>query len=167
MGAVLVKAGGTQLVLTDGAVPLPFPERSFFYILGRLASLPTEKRLGVSDENAAASCSGDTEGVKQTMKLETGDAEEDAKRAMMLFGVALLAGLFVCHTRVWQAIEQTAGLLLQKGKIQGEEVRQIVRQHIPEHIFFSEERQRNIWQEGGPPVAIMKALQEEQAKEAA
>jgi hypothetical protein len=142
MGAVLIRAGHIQLVLTDGVVKLPFPLRCFFYMLQELASIATEKRLGVCSEDIARSCSGDFD--KAYNSIDT-DMSPEA-RLYRVTEMAFLATLFVCNDEVWRAIERTAELLLEKGRIVGSDVRGFIKD-VSEQFHFSEDRQRDIFKE--------------------
>jgi len=148
LGAIAVRAGGCQLKTENGVFSLKTPESVVFNGVSLLASIRAEEKLGVSLEQMKQSCNGDrtlllsyfANHLRPEMKVEPKIAQTNA----LLFNMAAICNEAVDNPEIWTAIERVAALLIERGRIEGEEVRRIVRETVSEKLFFSPERQKAV-----------------------
>jgi len=116
--------------------PIPNRVTGFFYFLSGLASFPTEKLLGIDTTRIVLGCFRDWTDV-------LGNVYEDnqtIKKEWALVGIYIVSEI-VKHPDVWRAIESVATCLLKNKRLEGDEVRRIIRQHIREELFTGEKQQ--------------------------
>jgi hypothetical protein len=144
LGAVAIRMGGCQLQRENGIFVLKTPNQVFFNGIGLLASFTAEERIGVPLMQVADSCNGDRMMVLSYLAKHLRPPIDIAQANKLLYNMAVISTGVVHNAEVWQAIERVAALLIEKGRVEGEEVRRIVREVIPESLFFSPERQRTV-----------------------
>jgi hypothetical protein len=141
-----INIGSCQLIVDkDGLVHLDYPFRNFCYHTQQLASIPTEKRLGILTEE---SVSGDL--GKLFDSLEGSDEQKRHFGNMIL----VAAHMIVNHSKVWAAITEVAETVLEQHRITGDTLRQIMKKHVPAELYVTNDEamaiNKDLEERGGP-----------------
>ena len=136
LGALAIRMGGCQLQRENGIFMLKTPEHVFFNSIGLLASVAAEEKLGVPLEQAANSCNGDRILLMSYLGEHLHRPIDIEQANKLLYNIAAISTSVVNNEKVWAAIARVAALLMEKGRMNGSEVREIVREVVPGNCFF-------------------------------